>query len=82
MDAKVIAIGGGIIGLVVLIVLWQARRDVISLGTGAVSAAKAVGTAINPLNPDNAVASTVNAVGASITGRDWSLGSWIYEVTH
>ena len=41
--------------------------------------------AVNPLNPDNVFASGVNNVGAAIAGQapgSWSLGSWLYDVTH
>lgn len=42
----------------------------------------AVGQAINPLNPNNAPASAVNAVVSQVTGRDETLGGWIYDLTH
>lgn len=46
-------------------------------------AASAVGQAINPVNPDNIFAGSVNAVGGALSGQDdWSLGSWVYDVTH
>ena len=46
-------------------------------------AAATVGNAINPVNPDNIFAGGVNAVGGALSGSsDWSLGSWIYDVTH
>ena len=46
-------------------------------------AAATVGNAINPVNPDNIFAGGVNAVGGALSGSsDWSLGSWLYDVTH
>lgn len=42
-----------------------------------------VGQAFNPVNQDNIFASGVNAVGAKISGNGhWSLGGWIYDITH
>lgn len=40
---------------------------------------------VSPLNNDNVFYRSVNAVGAGIVGapRDsWSLGSWLYDITH
>lgn len=46
-------------------------------------AAKDLGNAINPTNPDNIFYTGVNAVGESITGDEhWTLGAAIYEWTH
>jgi hypothetical protein len=43
----------------------------------------ALGTAINPTNPDNVFYGGVNAVGQSVTGQaDWSLGTSIYNWLH
>ena len=57
---------------------------VIYKGAGkAVEAAQAVGNAVNPLNHDNVFAGAVNKVGGAITGdSSWSLGAWLYDVTH
>lgn len=76
MDAKVYVIGGSIIGLVVLVILWQARKDAIKVvGT--------VANAVNPVNPNNVFAGSVNAVGSALSGNSsWSLGSWLYDTTH
>lgn len=38
--------------------------------------------AVNPLNHDNVFAASVNAAGAELTGKPFSLGSWIYDKTH
>lgn len=46
-------------------------------------AAGKVGTAINPLNPDNVFAGAVNKVGATLSGDDsFSLGGWLFDLTH
>lgn len=38
---------------------------------------------INPVSPNNAIYSGVNKVGANLTGdTSFSLGSWIYSLTH
>jgi len=42
-----------------------------------------VAEAINPVNPDNIFNEGVNSVGSAISGDDdWSLGGWIYDITH
>lgn len=83
MDTKAIVIGGSIIAVAALIVLWRVRKDAIAIGGAAVEGAKQLGTAINPVNPDNAFAGAVNSVGSAIsTNQSWTLGSWLYDVTH
>ncbi len=40
---------------------------------------------VSPLNHDNVFSSGVNDVGAVLTGvqpGDFSLGSWVYDITH
>jgi len=45
-----------------------------------VEAVQEVGTAINPVNPENIFYSGVNEVGEALTGNEsFSLGSWIYD---
>ena len=49
----------------------------------ASAAAVAAGSAINPVNPDNIFYGGVNEIGGAIAGeKSWSLGSWLYDVTH
>jgi len=51
--------------------------------TFAAYKAKDTITAIAPTNPNNIFASGVNDVGRSLSGNDnWTLGGWIYDVTH
>ena len=46
-------------------------------------AAKAVGTAVNPADPQNIVNRGVTAIGTAVTGDSgWTLGGWIYDITH
>lgn len=43
----------------------------------------AIGNAVNPVNPDNVFYSGTNAVGEALTGEEgFSLGAWLYDVTH
>lgn len=49
----------------------------------AVETAKEVGEAINPTNYDNVFNQTVLSIGQEISGdNSWSLGGWIYDITH
>lgn len=82
-DAKTIAIGLAITAVVVLIVLRQARKDVIAIGGAAVDAATAGAHAINPLNHDNVFSGAVNAVGGAVTmDSSFSFGGWLWDETH
>lgn len=46
-------------------------------------AAQAVGSAVNPNDPDNLAYQGVNAVGATLTGNEsFNLGYWIYDKVH
>ena len=59
-------------------VAWYLYND-------AKKAAAKVADKVNPVNPDNVFYEGVNAVGEAVTGSEkggWSLGSWIYDVTH
>jgi len=41
------------------------------------------GQAVNPVNPENIFNRAVNNAGRSISGQsDWTLGGWIYDITH
>lgn len=52
-------------------------------GARVVQAAGDAANAINPLNDQNVFASSVDKVGAKLSGdSSWSLGTWIYDVTH
>lgn len=56
--------------------LWYTKRQ-------AEEAVESVGSAINPVNPDNIFNRGVNALGEAITGDEhWTLGGAIYEAVH
>jgi hypothetical protein len=89
-ETKVIIAGGA----VVLIAAWYASKK---LGQAYDGVATAVGDAydwtaetvketvpyVNPADSRNVVYSSIGAVGGAISGnKDWSLGGWIYDVTH
>lgn len=43
----------------------------------------ALGDAVNPVNDDNIFYQGTNAVGEALTGEEgFSLGSWLYDMTH
>jgi hypothetical protein len=45
--------------------------------------ASAIIHAVSPLNNDNVFTTAVDDVGRKITGqKNWSLGVWIYDITH
>lgn len=70
---------------VVGVVAWKLSGKVGDAAVAAVDAAKDAAQAVNPLNHDNVFAGTVNDVGAVLAGKpegSWSLGSWIYDITH
>jgi hypothetical protein len=69
------------VAVVAAVALYVIGRKVAGAVPGAVSA---VGQAVNPVNPDNVFATGVNRVGGAVSGQgsDWSLGSWIYDLTH
>lgn len=82
MNDKTIIVGAAVIGVVGLIVFFTLRKDTIAIGEKAVDIVQTVGTAINPLNTQNVFAGTVNELGAIGGGQGWTLGGWIYDVTH
>ena len=64
-----------LIGAVLLVGLYVAHK--------ASAAAQAAANAVNPLNHDNIFAGAVNGAGAAVSGDpNWSLGGWLYDVTH
>jgi hypothetical protein len=81
----VVVIGIAVASVAAIVLLRKA-------GSFASQAVDATLTAINPLNPDNLAYSGVNAVGGALVtdpagpGKNadgsWTLGGWIYDVTH
>lgn len=69
---KTIAIAAGALVLGV----WYLKKQ-------AGDTVKDAANAVNPTNPDNVFYEGVNSVGSAVSGDEhWSLGSWIYELTH
>lgn len=67
----------GLAGLAVALYAVYASKSAI------VNGAKAVGTAINPADPENLANKAVTSVGKAVSGNDnWSLGVSIYDYTH
>lgn len=69
------------VAAVAAVALYFIGKKIVGAAPGAVGAAA---QAVNPVNPNNVFASGVNAVGGAVSGQgaDWSLGSWIYDLTH
>ena len=74
-DRSLLWLGVGL-GLVLIIgAAWAGKKAVAAVGD--------VAQAVNPLNPDNVFAGAVNATGAAVSGNpDFSLGAWLWELTH
>jgi len=69
---KTVAIAAG----VVVLGAWYLKRQ-------AGEALEKAGEAVNPTSDQNLAYQGVNSVGAAVTGDEhFSLGSWIYELTH
>lgn len=83
MKPTTIAILGGIAALTAIYLARQAA-------VGGAAILQTVGDAVDPTNPNNIAASGINKVGAIIVTSDngrnadgtWTLGGWIYDVTH
>lgn len=68
---KTAAIVAGV--AVVAYLLWRAK--------GAIG--EAISTTLNPASDQNAAYKGVNAIGSTLTGdQDFSLGSYLYDLTH
>ena len=78
LDSRAAMVGVGVLAVAV-VGYFVAKK----IGGAAGAAAKAVGTAINPTSDQNLAYRAVTGIGAAVTGSDsWSLGSWLYDVTH
>lgn len=70
----------GVIGLLVIIVLWYLGRK---LGNAAEQAIDSTLGAINPVSDQNIFYGGTNAVGSALSGQeDWTLGGWAYDLNH
>lgn len=80
---EVVIVGAAGVGLIVLL-YWLAKRE-IKAGVGAVadgvvSTAKAVGTAVNPLDQKNIANKAVNATVQAVTmEKDATLGTKLFD---
>lgn len=71
------AIGAG------AVLAYLAYRGTAAVVSTAVETAKDAAEAVNPLNHDNVIYGGVNSVGGAVTGdKNWTLGGWIYDITH
>lgn len=89
-DAMIV--GGGVV--LVILAAWYAKKkldDAIdAAGDMANTAidwtmhtAEQAAPYVNPASRDNVVYRGVNGIGGAISGeKDWTLGGWIYDVTH
>lgn len=57
---------------------------VVDLVGGTIGGAyEALPDAVKPSSRDNVIYQGINGIGASVTGdKDFSLGGWIYDITH
>ena len=71
--------GAAVVAVVGVAVLWFVSRK-------AGEAVKVAAEAVNPTNRDNIFYSGVNAIGDALDDSDnnesFSLGSWVYDITH
>lgn len=79
LDSKAAMVG--VAAVVAAVLLYVVGKKIAGAVPGAVGA---VGSAINPTNPDNIFAGSVNAVGGAVSGagQDWTLGGWLYDALH
>lgn len=82
-DAEVMGVG---IVLAILAAWYLKNKVVDGLGAGVDAikdAAETVAPYVNPADNRNVVYSGVNGIGGAISGdSSWTLGGWIYDVTH
>lgn len=75
-----------------VILVGGAAMLIYAIKNKASNAASALGNAVNPANPNNVAYSTVNTWGGAVVtdpagpGKNadgsWTLGGWLYDVTH
>lgn len=58
------------------------KKDVVAIADKVGDGAKYVADKANPLSQKNVVNSVITATGEAITGKQWSLGTQIYDWTH
>lgn len=68
---------------VVFLAAWYLQSKLSNGGRILADAAGTVAPYINPADPNNIMYSGIGAVGTVISGDyDWSLGTWLYDVSH
>lgn len=82
-ESQAMLIKYAVVGALVLGAAWYLRRQAAAGLTAAADAVDGVLEAVNPTSSENVAYRATNAVGGAIAGeRHWSLGAWIWEVTH
>jgi hypothetical protein len=81
VNVALIAVGAGVVAVVLYLSAGAAKK-----------AAGAAANAMNPVNPNNVFATAVNSIGGVLVsdpqgnGKNadgsWTLGGWLYDVTH
>lgn len=67
--------GTGVLGIFAVFV-------VIAAGIYAYTKRTAIISAVNPVDPNNMANRAVTNVVSAVTGRDETLGGWLYDFTH
>ena len=67
----------------VAFVAWRLVKGAQQAGQAVSDALPAIGRAVNPTSDENLAYRGVNAVGGAVAGdRNWTLGGWLYDITH
>jgi len=81
IKTDVLIVGG--VALALLGIAWYAKKKLTDTGGALVDTVAEAVPYVNPADSRNVVYGGVNAVGAAVTGdSSFSLGSWIYDMTH
>lgn len=76
------------LGAVAVGVVWYGYKKISGAAGAAVGSvvetvSEVASTSLNPASDQNLIYRGINAVGGAAAGSDsWSLGSWIYDLTH
>lgn len=80
-----VAAGAVLVGGLVYLVTKITGAASGAVGSVVDSVTEAASTTFNPASDQNFIYESVNWVGGSISGSkpgEWSLGTWIYDITH
>lgn len=78
MKPATVAILGGIAALTAIYLINKTLR-------GGETIIRSIGDQVDPTNPENFAYSGINKVGGVLSGDtsgSWTLGGWIYDITH